>query len=254
MDDTEYEYESPSDSDDEAVGTETFWHEMHKRIKCHTDEIHITLEANDDTSVLNTVLDTIDEGISSQTIAVQCQIEHLHNAIVQNPSARKGPQRLRDIKRLQALVSPALHLRHVTHLTIPNAEDYVPTHVRRWAARLPRLTHVTLSKPTMHTMQALCVLPNVEHLSIAQVTCVPSFYAIKQLNTLTLAHFKRLRDISAVFFMHRVAVRVQHCMLREGDALLLRAQGNVVYDDVTVETVDGPIPHEAWLARGVLRF
>ena len=234
---------------DQPVFKEIFWQEIRKRVKCDADQIHITLEVNDDTSVLATILDTIEQGISSQTIAVHCQMEHLHNAIVQNPSSEKGPQRLRDIKRLQALLLPSLNLQHVTHLSIPNAEDYAPEHVRSWARRIPRVKHLTLANPSMRTMLTLCVLPNVEHLGIAQVTCIPSFYAVKKLKTLILGRFKRLRDISSVFFMHCVAVRVEHCALREGDALLLRAQGNVVYKDVLVETTDGLLPHSEWLAR-----
>ena len=252
--DIDYEYDSPSDSDEEPVGRESFWGEMSKRIKCESNQVHIYMEDNDDTSVMDNIIETIRSGVSAQTIACQCQLENLHNAIVNNPSKGTGPQRLNDIVKLQSLIQPDLNLTHVTHIHIPNAEDYRSKHVREWAMHMPNLVFMSLSSPKTDMLQKLHRFPRLQHLWIDNVDILPGFYIVENLEVLTLSRIRRFRDNGAILFLQRVRIDVQNSTLGESDCIVLKTHGNVTYTDVHVDTGNGILKHEEWLANIKSKF
>ena len=245
--DIDYEYESLSDSEEEAVGRESFWGEMTKRIKCQSNQVHIYMEDNDDTSVIDNIIETIRTGVSAQAIACQCQIENIHNAIVNHPSKGTGPQRLNDIARLQSLIRPDLNLTHVTHIHIPNAEDYRSKHVRAWAMLMPNLVLLSLSSPKTDMLQKLHRFRRLQHLRIDNVDILPGFYIGKNLEVLTLSRIRRFRDSGTILFIQRVRIDVQNSTLDESDCIVLKTHGNVTYTDVHVDMGNGILKHEEWL-------
>lgn len=252
--DIDYEYDSPSDSDEEPVGRESFWGEMSKRIKCEYNQVHIYMEDNDDTSVMDNIIETIRSGVSAQTIACQCQLENLHNAIVNNPSKGSGPQRLNDIVKLQSLIHPDLNLTHVTHIHIPNAEDYRSKHVREWAMHMPNVISLSFNSPKPCMLQTLSLFRQLQHLRIENIYILPGFYIVENLKVLTLSRIRRFRDSGAVLFLQHVRIDVQHSTLDESDCILLKTHGNVTYTNVHVDTGNGILKHEEWLANIKSKF
>ena len=116
----EYEYDTPSDSDDEQCPHENVWNEVYKRIKVRNGEISVNIGENDDPSVLIFLSDIISQGVSGEFLNYQLQIEQQHNAIVWNPS--KG-NRIKDMRRLEQLCDESTEPRtsEVSGLEIPNA-------------------------------------------------------------------------------------------------------------------------------------
>lgn len=241
----EYEYDSPSDSDDDdPVGTETFWHEIYKRIKCHFDDVHIQLLEDDDTSVLDSLLDVIHAGVSAQFIAVQCQLENVHNAIVHNPSKRAGPQRLDVLKQLQTLLAPNLHLNHVTRVDIANAEDYRPEHVELLARRVPHMHSMSLVSPTLHTLQSLFMFRELKHLCVDSIHRMPNIYALDSLETLTL---RRARLVDAMWLREgRARVQLELSTFDECLCMLFSKRRHITCTDIQVRTADDVVEYEAW--------
>jgi hypothetical protein len=216
MSDTEYEYDSPNDSDEEIVGYQSYWQEMQKRIHCTFDEIHIRMEENDATSVFHEIINAIRNGVSCQFIVVQLQIEHIHNAIINNPTKRKGPQRLNDIKRLQKLLNPNLFLKHIQRLNISNAEDY------QQLTYMPNLKKLTVKNPTNALLSSLCSFKRLTTLSIEDIASVPPLYHIKSLKTLTITNMKRFRDVTAIRFSNQdVDVHIRDSTVWPADAILM---------------------------------
>lgn len=130
MSDVEYEYDTPSDSEEEeATGRQCHWKEIQKRLKFTQHGITITLNVDDSISNLYFLLSVISEGISLQTITYQYHIELLHNAIVRNPSKRTGPMRLKDMKRLETLLkedeTPLFFVKDVLELKMNTDEEIV---------------------------------------------------------------------------------------------------------------------------------
>ena len=243
MDD--YEYDSPSDSDDdEPVGTETFWHEIYKRIKCHLDDVHIQLLENDDTSVLAMLLDVIHAGVSAQFIAVQCQLENVHNAIVHNPSKRAGPQRLDVLKQLQTLLSPDLYLDNVTRVDIANAEDYRPEHVELLARRVPHLHSMSLVSPTPRTLQSLFMFRELKHLRVDSIHRMPNIYTLDDLETITVS---KVRLVDAMWLREgRARLHLESSLLDESVCAMVAKRYHVTCADIQVSTVDGVVDYEVW--------
>lgn len=216
MSDIEYEYDSPSDSDEDVVGWQSYWKEIQKRIHCTFDEIHIHMEENDDISVFHEIVNAIQNGVSGQFLVVQLQIEHIHNAIINNPTKRKGPQRLNDIKRLQTLLNPDMFLRHVRYVHIPNAEDY------QQITCVPNLRELTVKKPTNALLNSLCSFKHLTTLNIEDIASVPQLYHIKSLKTLTITNMKRFRDATTIRFLNRdVDVHIRDSTVWPADAILM---------------------------------
>jgi hypothetical protein len=127
MSSDEYEYDTPSDSDEEPAGYEMIWHALCKRIHFKEDGIHITLLTDDCLSILDTILSYIEPGINRQSTTYNFHIESLHNAIVNNPTRNKGVGRLVEMKRLCKLrdndTTPTLYIKDVVSLWIQDARE-----------------------------------------------------------------------------------------------------------------------------------
>lgn len=241
MSGTEYEYESASESDEDVVGYQSYWHEMQKRIRCVFDEIHIHMEENDATSVFHEIINAIRNGVSGQFIAVQLQIEDIHNAIISNPTKRKGPQRLNNIKRLQKLLNPDMFLRHVRCVHIPNAEDY------QQITCVPNLRELTVKKPTNSLLNSLCSLKHLATLNIEDIASVPQLYHIKSLKTLTITNMKRFRDATAIRFLNRdVDVHIRDSTVWPADAILMSMTSTRI-NLTNIQVIDGKTkPYDEW--------
>ena len=239
MSDTEYEYESASESDEDVVGCQSYWKEIQKRIHCTFDEIHIHMEENDDISVFHEIINAIQNGVSGQFLAVQLQIENIHNAIINNPTKRKGPQRLNDIKRLQTLLNPNMFLRHIYKLNIPNAEDY------QKITYMPNLRELTVKAPTNALMNSLKSFKRLATLNIEDITSVPSLYHIKSLKTLTITNLKRFRDATAIRFLNRdVDVHIRDSTVWPADAILMSSPRITL---TNIQVIDGKTkPYDEW--------
>jgi hypothetical protein len=92
-------------SDDEPIPQEFVWHELYKRIHTKEDKLHIELFQNDDWSVLYTLLETIGPGITHQELVWNKEIEAMHNVILRNTSKNEGNGRLKELRRLETLLS-----------------------------------------------------------------------------------------------------------------------------------------------------
>jgi len=231
MSDTEYEYESDSESDEDVVGWQSYWKEIQTRIRCTFDEIHIHMEENDDISVFHEIINAIQNGVSGQFLAVQLQIEHIHNAIINNPTKRKGPQRLNDIKRLQTLLNPNMFLRHVRRVHIPNAEDY------QQITCVSNLRELTVKAPTDSLLHSLKSLKHLTTLNIEDVASVPSLYHIKSLQRLTITNMKRFRDATVVRFLNRdIDVHIRDSTVWPADAILMSSPRTTL---TNIQVIDG---------------
>ena len=104
MSEVEYEYDSPSDPDEEPIGQEFFWNEINKRVFCTHGEIHIIMEENDHVSVLEVILNVIQQGIGSQYLAVKLQIEQLHNRHKSHETNRSTAPR--DNEKIKKITTP----------------------------------------------------------------------------------------------------------------------------------------------------
>lgn len=148
--DTEYEYES-SDDDDEIIAYQTVWSNISKRIHfLWPINISIYLLENDDVSILNVLIDTISKGVSSEQIAHMRSIEALENAILANPSKKKGYGRIRELKRLNNLIfnlpKPFMNISNITELHIQDATDFSEHHVLYMDHYCIHLKHITLKR------------------------------------------------------------------------------------------------------------
>lgn len=247
MSDTEYEYDSISDSDEEPVGQESFWSEMYKRISCqyndelHNNEIHIRLKENDDISVFHEIVATIRNGVSSQFLSIQVQLEQIHNAIVYNPSKKQGPQRLNKIIQLRKLLNPNLFLNDVRRLYIQNAEDYVVIR------GIPHLRELILVNPTSALLHILDSFKHLKKLEIKNIASVPPLYHLKSLETLTLTNITRFRDTTVLRFMRQdIDIHIQNSTVWTSDAILMRMMSNITLTNILVNK-NKPIPYDMWL-------
>ena len=156
----EYEYDTPSDSDEEPCGHETVWKEVGVRINISLGKIYVKMLENDDPSVLTFLNDIIKHGVSGEFLGYQVQIERQHNAIVWNPSTGN---RIKDMRRLEKLCAestePLLSTSHVYGLEIPNASGFeIPM--------LDNVKFVTVGDPDNKLMGQLRTLQNLEYLTI----------------------------------------------------------------------------------------
>lgn len=187
----DYEYDTPSDSDEEPCGHENVWNEVCKRINISMGKIYLQILENDDPSVLTFLNDIIKEGVSGEFLNYQLQIEQQHNAIVWNPSTGN---RIKDMRRLEKLCAestePLLSESCVHGLEIPNADGF----------RLPIWTNVkfvTVGNPDKETMEQLRILQNLEYLTIEGTMPVFSmFKGFDSLELLTLRNIKSAYQIT----------------------------------------------------------
>lgn len=229
MSDCDYEYDSVTDSDEESVGCDFFWKEMAKRIYCSHKDITITLEENDDVSVLDEILRTIQDGVSAQFILTNVQIENTHNAIINNPTKRKGPQRLTEIIRLQSLLKPELYIKNITKLHIPNAEDY------ETLPELSQLKELILGRPTASVLRKLCSYKKIEALELSDINIVPHLFHFKKLKVCTLKKIKRFRDSSVITLMPKhVDIYVEDSVIWPSDAIMLGFRQNININNIMV--------------------
>lgn len=229
MSDTEYEYESHSDWDEEPVGWESFWNEMCKRIRCSSGHINIEMEENDDTSVLREILNVVSEGVSGQFLAIKLEMEHIHNAIVNNPSKNKGMRRLKDMKRLKYLLNPELYIKDIFKLDIPNAEDYTSL------PRLQNLRELVLHKPRNDLLRTLAHFEALETLELSNITSVPPLYHIKNLKVVHLKNIKRFRHATTITLMSNdVQIYISDSFLWPADAIIMRSRKNVIISNVMI--------------------
>ena len=70
----DYEYDTPSDSDEEPCGHENVWNEVCKRINISMGKIYLQILENDDPSVLTFLNDIIKEGVSGEFLNYQLHI------------------------------------------------------------------------------------------------------------------------------------------------------------------------------------
>jgi hypothetical protein len=199
------------------------------------------MEENDDISVFHEIINVIRSGVSGQFLAVQLQIEHVHNAIINNPTKRKGPQRLNDIKRLQKLLKPDLFLKHIHGINIPNAEDY------RQITCVPNLRELTVKKPTNSLLNSLKSFKHLTTLNIFDVASVPPLYHIKPLKALTITNMKRFRDATVIRFLNQdVNIHIRDSTVWPADAILMSMVSPKI-KLTNIQVIDGEIKtYDEW--------
>tara|TARA_B100000780_G_C21100161_1_gene443950 strand:+ start:692 stop:1438 length:747 start_codon:yes stop_codon:yes gene_type:complete len=245
----EYEYDTPSDPDEEPVYMETFWNEIQKRVKCiylKEDVISIQLQKNDDISILADVLQVIKEGVSSDFIACRFQRELLHNAIISNPSMGIG--RLQGINRLDKLSIECelLYLSHIHTLHIPTAGEYIEL------KDIPNLKAIHLDHPCTALLTNLQNMQTLEHISIAHARTIPSFCNCVHLKTLTLEDIHEFDNGR----LHHVDIHIKNSTIQQWMALLLRRHPQITYTRVLIQTDNETITYETWVEQQplVIRF
>ena len=246
MSEVEYEYDSPSDPDEEPIGQEFFWNEINKRVFCMHGEIHIIMEENDHVSVLEVILNVIQQGIGSQYLAVKLQIEQLHNAIVTNPTKRTGLQRLETMKKLKKLLRPTLFLNNIVSIDIPNAEDYLTL----YHEKMPNITNMRLHKPKNYLFNLLSQFKKIQTLEIGNIRSVPTFHKLKLLHTLRLCKIRRMRDVNSVKCMTQVHIHLEDSTIYEYDAILLKSHPNFTHRNLNVQVKNKIMSYDDW--RGVI--
>jgi len=160
---------------EEECGTpyENVWNEVWNRIKIRPaaggGKIHIKLEENDDPSVLTFLEDIIKQGVSSEFLLNQMQIEQVHNAIVSNPSAGN---RVKDMRRLEKLTAestePMLYMSEVNTLEIPNAKGF--------KLSCMNIKFIIVGNPSRKLIEQLRNLPDLEYLTITGRIPIFSMY------------------------------------------------------------------------------
>tara|TARA_B110001452_G_C15176627_1_gene408804 strand:+ start:292 stop:1035 length:744 start_codon:yes stop_codon:yes gene_type:complete len=181
----QYEYDTPSDSDDEQCPHENVWNEVYKRITVSQGQISVKIDKNDDPSVLTFLSDIIQQGVSGEFLSFQLQIEQQHNAIVWNPS--KG-NRIKDMRRLEQLCDESTEPRtsEVSGLEIPNANGFDFT--------FPNLKFVTIGDPDKKLIEKLRKLTKLEYLTIEGN--MPLFTILNGFDSLELLTLKNISSTS----------------------------------------------------------
>ena len=180
-----YEYDTPSDSDDEQCPYENVWNEVYKRIKVVSGKIYVTIDENDDPSVLTFLSDIIQQGVSGEFLNFQLQIEQQHNAIVWNPSQGN---RIKDMRRLEQLCAESTEPRtsEVSGLTIPNSNGFDFT--------FTNLKFLTIGNPDKKVIEKLRTLQKLEYLTIEGN--MPIFTMFEGFDSLELLTLKNITSTS----------------------------------------------------------
>jgi len=181
----EYEYDTPSDSDDEQCPYENVWNAVYKRIKVRNGKISVKIDENDDPSVLMFLSDIINQGVSGEFLSYQLQIEQQHNAIVWQPS--KG-NRIKDMRRLEQLCAESTEPRtsEVSGLEIPNSNGFDFT--------FPNLKFLTIGNPDKKLIEKLRTLQKLEYLTIEGN--MPLFTLLSGFDSLELLTLKNINSTS----------------------------------------------------------
>jgi len=141
----DYEYDTPSDSDDDQqYFNESHWHNIRKRLKFNHKGIIITLMKDDSLENIPFLLDAIKQGISMQSLAYNYSIESLHNAIVNNPlkskSQTNGRKRLQEMRRLESLMendqTPISYIKDIYSLIIQDTPSQLKVKGMRHLTKL----------------------------------------------------------------------------------------------------------------------
>lgn len=245
MESDEYEYDSPSDPDEEACGYENKWNEVKKRLRINNRHVYIRLDENDDPSVLTELCNIVREGVSSEFLSYQLQIEQIHNAIISNPS-KKQSNRVKDMRRLEELCNqstePILTLGDVHFLELPDARGFI----------LPfdNLKFVTIGHPTKHIIDQLKHHPHLEYLTLSGN--LPIFTMINGFNQLKLL---TLRNITCSFQIIKLVctnarllyinIHVVEMQIPEFVAVLFKDQ-HVQCTNVTVLCGEEVVAYKEW--------
>ena len=165
----EYEYDTARGGDDEQCPYENVWNAVYKRIKVTNGKIYVTIDENDDPSVLTFLEDIIKQGVSSEFLSNQMQIEQVHNAIVSNPSKSN---RVKDMRRLEKLTAestePMLYMSEVNTLEIPNAKGF--------KLSCMNIKFIIVGNPSRKLIEQLRNLPDLEYLTITGRIPIFSMY------------------------------------------------------------------------------
>ena len=188
MEEEEYEYDTPSDSDDEPCPYENVWNAVYKRIRVAQGQVYIQIKENDDPSVLTFLGDIVTQGVSGEFLSYQVQIEQQHNAIVWSPS--KG-NRIKDMRRLEELCAESTEPRtsKVCGLEIPNAMGFEFT--------FPNLKFLTIGEPNKKQIRQIRTLAKLEYLTIeGHMPIFSMFQGFDSLELLTLQNIKNSCQIT----------------------------------------------------------
>lgn len=239
MSDIEYEYDTPSDSDDETTGRQCHWKEIQKRLKFSQHGITITLNVDDSISNLYFLLSVISEGISVQSMTYQYHIESLHNAIVCNPSKRTGPMRLNDMKRLETLLkedkTPLFYVKDVLGLNMKCSEEIVRI------CGMPSLKEISIFGPVRRIE-----IEDVESLLHISIEDAPGYPVIIG----TTPQKITLKNVQRIQMMTSAAMRLDTWMSNTQITEWLVMSMNErlqIGENVVVECCGGELkPYEEW--------
>ena len=234
MSSDEYEYDTPSDSDEEPVGYEMIWHALCKRIHFKEDGIHITLLTDDCLSILDTILSYIEPGINRQSTTYNFHIESLHNAIVNNPTRNKGVGRLAEMKRLYQLrdndTTPKLYIKDIVSLWIQDAGEI------KELTGFKQLQSVRLDYPS----PSISFHFPITHLEVQHAKKCPQLHNIlpRQLTLKHIDYFHR--------YFETMHIHVHKSVISEHIIMLMR--GRLKLDEsVSIKLSTGEIkPYNDW--------
>ena len=237
----EYEYDTPSDSDDEPCPYENVWNAVCKRIKVTDGRVYIKLEENDDTSVLTFLSDIISKGVSGEFLGYQLQIEQWHNAIIWNPS--KG-NRIKEMRRLEELCEESTETltSEVYGLEIPNVIGFDFT--------FPNLKFLTIGSPDKKIIEKLRTLQNLEYLTIEDT--MPIFTMFKGFDSLELLTLKNIQNSYQITNLvcgsatsRYISIHVMNIQVPEFLAVLFRTN-RVQCTNITVNCEKQSVDYQEW--------
>jgi len=237
----EYEYDTPSESDDEQCPYENVWNEVYKRIRVVQGKVYITIEENDAPSVLTYLEDIINQGVSGEFLSYQVQIEQRHNAIVCNPS--KG-NRINDMRRLEQLCAESTEpiTSEVCGLEIPNARGFEFT--------FPNLKFLSIGEPDKQLIEKLRTLQKLEYLTIEGK--MPSFSMFEGFDSLELLTLKNIKNSIMITNLvcssansRHIAIHAMNMQVPEFIAVFFKNY-NVHCTDVAVNCEKRSVDYQEW--------
>lgn len=241
---TEYEYDSRSDSDEEPCGYEHIWNEVNKRIRVSSGKISVKILEDDAPYNLSFLKDIIEQGVSLEFLGYQYQIERHHNNIVCNPS--KGTGRIKDMRRLEKLcvesTEPMLFSDQVFSLEIPNASGFTMPFLN--------IKFLTIGHPDKKLIENVRLLPKLEYLTIEG--SIPIFTMFKGFDSLELLTFKNIQScyqllnlVCTSALSRYIALHVVDMQIPEFLAILFCSK-RVQCTNIKVSCVNGMLDYQEW--------
>lgn len=241
----EYEYDTPSDSDDEKCPYENVWNEVYKRIKVINGKIHVKIEENDDPSVLVFLSEIINKGVSGEFLSYQLQIEQRHNAIIWNPS--KGNlskrNRINEMRKLEELCAESTEplISEVYGLEIPNSNGFDFT--------FSNLKFLTIGSPDKKIIEKIRTFPKLEYLTIEdRMPIFTMFEGFESLELLTLKNIKKSYQITNLVCSatsRYITVHVMEMQIPEFIAVLFKSN-RVQCTNITVHCEKRSMDYQEW--------